>query len=94
MVILHKQTDLFSMDVVVVAAVVAAGVIVAAAVVVVVVVVVVKSSLSIDCNFVLISKRLIDCPTTRAQCYKTFNVRNLQMFAISWSVCPRQGFPA
>jgi len=28
------------------------------------------------------------------QCYKTFYVRNLRIFVISWSVCPWQGFPA
>jgi hypothetical protein len=31
---------------------------------------------------------------TRAQCYKTFYVCNLRIFAISYSVCPWQAFPA
>ncbi len=29
-----------------------------------------------------------------SQCYKTFFGRNLPSFVISWSVCPRQAFPA
>jgi hypothetical protein len=28
------------------------------------------------------------------QCYKTFYVRNLRIFILSYSVCPWQGFPA
>ncbi len=31
---------------------------------------------------------------SRGQCYKTFFVRNLWIFVISWSVCPWQAFPA
>ncbi len=30
----------------------------------------------------------------QGQSYETFNVRNLQMFVLSWSVCPWQDFPA
>ncbi len=30
----------------------------------------------------------------RGHCYKNFQVRNLQMFVISWSVCPWQAVPA
>jgi hypothetical protein len=30
----------------------------------------------------------------QAEFYKTFYFPNLQMFVISWSVCPRQPFPA
>jgi hypothetical protein len=30
----------------------------------------------------------------RAQCYKTFYSRNLQILVISWSVCPWQKFTA
>ncbi len=29
-----------------------------------------------------------------AQCYKTFYVRNLRMFVISYNVCQLQDFPA
>ncbi len=32
--------------------------------------------------------------TTKGQCYKAFYGRNLQIFVISWSVCPWQAFPA
>jgi hypothetical protein len=31
---------------------------------------------------------------SRAQCYKTFSVRNLRIFVISKSVCPWQAFPS
>jgi hypothetical protein len=31
---------------------------------------------------------------TGAQCFKTFYGRNLQMFIISWSVCPWQAVSA
>ncbi len=31
---------------------------------------------------------------TRAQCYKTFFVRNLQIYVISEGDCPWQAFPA
>jgi tRNA (adenine57-N1/adenine58-N1)-methyltransferase catalytic subunit len=30
---------------------------------------------------------------TKAQCHKTFFVRNLRIFVISWGVCPWQAFP-
>ncbi len=30
----------------------------------------------------------------RAQCYKTFNGRNSQVFVMNYSVCPWQAFPA
>jgi hypothetical protein len=31
---------------------------------------------------------------TRAQCYKTFYVRALRIFVLSYSVCPWEAFPA
>jgi hypothetical protein len=33
-------------------------------------------------------------PTCRDQCYQTFFVRDLRIFALSCSVCPKQAFPA
>jgi hypothetical protein len=39
-------------------------------------------------------RRRYNTKETRAQCYKTFFVRNLHFFIISWSVCPWQAFPA
>ncbi len=46
-------------------------------------------------NCVAIVRTLLKLKTgTRARCYKTFFVCNLQIFAISQSVCPWQAFPA
>jgi hypothetical protein len=40
------------------------------------------------------AKQSVDKRVSRGQCYKTFYGRKLQIFVISWSVCPWQALPA